>query len=158
MSMLTGMFAADERVKKAETPDSRSTMKVSGYGLSCVATQTMKGLSTKRDEGHGAEQHEKKLRVLEHHLKPSVASVWDTRPKMPIGAKRITICTIEGDGRRGVAQHDAGLLAGLPQDHAHGHRPGEDADVVRVRNGAHGIVDHVEKELREHLGDFAGRR
>ena len=93
--MLTGMFAADERVKKAETPDSRSTMKVSGYGLSCVATQTMKGLSTSATKAMAPSSTRRSCAYSSITWKPSVASVWDTRPKMPIGAKRITICTIE---------------------------------------------------------------
>ena len=116
------------------------------------------GIEHERDEGHGAEQHEKKLRVLEHHLEAFRGERVGHEAEDADRRKADHNLHDRGDGRRGVAQHDAGLLAGLPQDHAHGHRPGEDADVVRVRNGAHGIVDHVEKELREHLGDFAGRR
>ena len=47
MFMLTGMLAAEERVKNAVTPDSRSIMKVSGYGFLRVQNQTMIGLITR---------------------------------------------------------------------------------------------------------------
>ena len=40
------MLAADERVKKAVTPDSRSIRKTSGYGLRRMQNQTMIGLTT----------------------------------------------------------------------------------------------------------------
>ena len=43
-SMLTGMFAAELRVKKAVTPDSRRQRNTNGYGLRFMTIATINGL------------------------------------------------------------------------------------------------------------------
>ena len=92
--MFTGMLAAELRVKNAVIPDSRRQVNTKGYGFFLVMLKTIKGLTAKAIINIALSKTATRWLYSDNVVNPVVAIVLATKPKIPIGAKRITIRTM----------------------------------------------------------------
>ena len=92
--MLTGMFAAELRVKKAVRPDSRRQRKTSGYGLQCRYRKTMNGETTNAMKSMVPTSRASSLPYWVKMDRPLFTTLVYTRPMMPKGARLMIQRTI----------------------------------------------------------------
>ncbi|MNZ45287.1 hypothetical protein D3C78_629380 [compost metagenome] len=56
-----------------------------------------------------------------------------------------------------VTEHFTGGCAGMADGHAHADRPRQDADEVRIHQGADRVVDHAQQQALQDFANAAGR-
>ena len=88
--MLTGMFAAEERVKNAVRPDSLKQRYTSGYGLRCRYRKMTSGPNTSTISSMVPTSRSRRLPYSVKAAKPFSETLVNTKPIMPNGARLMT--------------------------------------------------------------------
>ena len=114
--MLTGMLAAEERVKNAVTPLSFRHLNTSGYGFLRMTMKVMMGLTTSAATSMQPTRMSRSLPYSVKMARPLVETAENTRPRIPKGARLITkrtalVTASDASARNFLVVSDAALNA-----------------------------------------------
>ena len=150
------MLAAELRVKKAGMPLWLRQRQTSGYGFWRNTPQTIAG-HNQRDHRHAAQQHRDEAGVGVEGGEAGGGDGGRHQAEDAVGRDADDERDDVVDDARGVVEYGFGVGVGVAQGDAGEHRPGKDADVVAVGDGADRVVGDFEEERGQHFFQAARR-